>query len=137
MGGQYLDLVEARRGAPDEDAVRRVLTYKSGNTIERPLHLGHALAAAGAPGLTAAYSAYGLPLGEAFQLRATISSWGAPGAPEVTGQAGLGDDPARGQGDLPGHAGPASVPAGPGGSRLRAPSATPSCPRTTSPSCAG
>jgi geranylgeranyl diphosphate synthase type I len=45
MGGQYLDLVEARRGAPDEDAVRRVLTYKSGKyTIERPLHLGHAIA---------------------------------------------------------------------------------------------
>src|SRR4029453_4027928 len=41
VGGQYLDLVEARRGAPDEDAVRRVLTYKSGKyTIERPLHLG-------------------------------------------------------------------------------------------------
>src|SRR5918999_677558 len=38
-----------------EDAVRRVLTYKSGKyTIERPLHLGHALAA-GAPGLTGAY----------------------------------------------------------------------------------
>ena len=89
MGGQYLDLVEARRGAPDEDAVRRVLTYKSGKyTIERPLHLGHALAA-GSPALATAYSAYGLPLGEAFQLRDDIL--GVFGAPEVTGKP-AGDD---------------------------------------------
>ena len=89
MGGQYLDLVEARRGAPDEDAVRRVLTYKSGKyTIERPLHLGLALAA-GPPALAAAYSAYGLPLGEAFQLRDDIL--GVFGAPEVTGKP-AGDD---------------------------------------------
>jgi geranylgeranyl diphosphate synthase type I len=89
MGGQYLDLVEARRGAPDEDAVRRVLTYKSGKyTIERPLHLGLALAA-GQPGLAGAYSAYGLPLGEAFQLRDDIL--GVFGAPEATGKP-AGDD---------------------------------------------
>jgi geranylgeranyl diphosphate synthase, type I len=89
MGGQYLDLVEARRGAPDEAAVRRVLTYKSGKyTIERPLHLGHAIAG-GAPELVAAYSAYGLPLGEAFQLRDDIL--GVFGAPEVTGKP-AGDD---------------------------------------------
>ena len=89
MGGQYLDLIEARRGAPDEDAVRRVLTYKSGKyTIERPLHLGHALAA-GPPGLASDYSAYGLPLGEAFQLRDDIL--GVFGAPEVTGKP-AGDD---------------------------------------------
>jgi geranylgeranyl diphosphate synthase type I len=89
MGGQYLDLVEARRGAPDEAAVRRVLTYKSGKyTIERPLHLGHAIAG-GPPGLAASYSAYGLPLGEAFQLRDDIL--GVFGAPEVTGKP-AGDD---------------------------------------------
>jgi geranylgeranyl diphosphate synthase type I len=89
MGGQYLDLVEARRGAPDEAAVRRVLTYKSGKyTIERPLHLGLALAA-GPPALAAGYSAYGLPLGEAFQLRDDIL--GVFGSPEVTGKP-AGDD---------------------------------------------
>ena len=89
MGGQYLDLVEARRGAPDEAAVRRVLTYKSGKyTIERPLHLGHAIAG-GETELAAAYSAYGLPLGEAFQLRDDIL--GVFGAPEVTGKP-AGDD---------------------------------------------
>jgi geranylgeranyl diphosphate synthase type I len=89
MGGQYLDLVEARRGAPDEEAVRRVLTYKSGKyTIERPLHLGLALAG-GPPALAGAYSAYGLPLGEAFQLRDDIL--GVFGSPEVTGKP-AGDD---------------------------------------------
>ena len=89
MGGQYLDLVEAARGAPGEAAVRRVLAYKSGKyTVERPLHLGLALAG-GDPRLQAAYSAYGLPLGEAFQLRDDVL--GVFGAPEVTGKP-AGDD---------------------------------------------
>ena len=91
MGGQYLDLLEARRGAPGEAAVRRVLAYKSGKyTIERPLHLGLAMAASPRRNaLAAAYSAYGLPLGEAFQLRDDVL--GVFGAPEVTGKP-AGDD---------------------------------------------
>jgi geranylgeranyl diphosphate synthase, type I len=89
MGGQYLDLVEARRGSPDEAAVRRVLLYKSGKyTIERPLHLGHAIAD-GEATLAAHYSAYGVPLGEAFQLRDDVL--GVFGSPEVTGKP-AGDD---------------------------------------------
>ncbi|MFL6267549.1 MAG: polyprenyl synthetase family protein, partial [Actinomycetes bacterium] len=48
MGGQYLDLLEAQRGEVDEAAVHRVLLYKSGKyTIERPLHMGAALALGG------------------------------------------------------------------------------------------
>jgi geranylgeranyl diphosphate synthase, type I len=89
MGGQYLDLAEAARGVPDEAAVRRVLRYKSGKyTIERPLHLGHAIAG-GEPALVATYSAYGLPLGEAFQLRDDVL--GVFGEPGVTGKP-AGDD---------------------------------------------
>jgi len=89
MGGQYLDLLEARRGAPGEAAVRRVLNYKSGKyTIERPLHLGLAMAG-GPPALERLYSAYGLPLGEAFQLRDDVL--GVFGSPEVTGKP-AGDD---------------------------------------------
>jgi geranylgeranyl diphosphate synthase, type I len=89
MGGQYLDLVEAARGAPGEAAVRRVLQYKSGRyTIQRPLHLGHAIAG-GDAALLAAYSAYGLPLGEAFQLRDDVL--GVFGEPGVTGKP-AGDD---------------------------------------------
>ena len=89
MGGQYLDLVEAARGAPSEAAIRRVLRYKSGKyTIQRPLHLGHAIAG-GDPALVATYSAYGLPLGEAFQLRDDVL--GVFGEPSVTGKP-AGDD---------------------------------------------
>jgi len=67
--GQYLDLIGTVRGRPTVDAARRICCYKSGKyTIERPLHLG--LALANAP--DSAYdtlSRYGMPLGEAFQLR--------------------------------------------------------------------
>ena len=94
MGGQYLDLLEAQRGEVDEAAVHRVLLYKSGKyTIERPLHMGAALALGGdldrRARLGGVYSAYGLPLGEAFQLRDDIL--GVFGAPEVTGKP-AGDD---------------------------------------------
>jgi geranylgeranyl diphosphate synthase type I len=93
IGGQYLDLLEAQRGAPDEDAVQRVLLYKSGKyTVERPLHMGAAMAGGDAErqrALQRTYSAYGLPLGEAFQLRDDVL--GVFGAPSVTGKP-AGDD---------------------------------------------
>lgn len=67
--GQYLDLLGTVRGEPTVDSARRICQYKSGKyTIERPLHLGVALAGRMqelAPSLTA----YGMSLGEAFQLR--------------------------------------------------------------------
>ncbi|MEA2716144.1 MAG: geranylgeranyl diphosphate synthase, type [Actinomycetota bacterium] len=67
--GQYLDLVGTARGRVAEDAARRICRFKSGKyTIERPLHLGAALAGR-MPELGGVLSAYGLPLGEAFQLR--------------------------------------------------------------------
>jgi geranylgeranyl diphosphate synthase, type I len=91
MGGQYLDLVETHRGAADEAAVQQILRYKSGKyTVERPLHLGAAIA--GGPRVdatSAVYSAYGIPLGEAFQLRDDIL--GVFGSPDVTGKP-AGDD---------------------------------------------
>ena len=67
----------------------RVARYKSAKyTIERPLQLGGTLAGAPAA-LLAAYSAYGLPLGEAFQLRDDVL--GVFGDPAVTGKP-AGDD---------------------------------------------
>jgi geranylgeranyl diphosphate synthase, type I len=87
--GQYLDLVGSVRGEPSLEAAQRICQYKSGKyTIERPLHLGAALA--GQLGsFEPALSAYGMPLGEAFQLRDDIM--GAVGDDAITGKP-VGDD---------------------------------------------
>ena len=67
--GQFLDVSVQARGRADVDAAMTVLRYKSAKySIERPLHIGAALAGADDAGL-AELSAFGLPLGEAFQLR--------------------------------------------------------------------
>ncbi|GAA3909903.1 hypothetical protein GCM10023084_72520 [Streptomyces lacrimifluminis] len=69
MYGQYLDLCAAGQPCDDVDAALKTARYKTARyTIERPLHLGIALAG-GNPPLRVALSAYALPLGEAFQLR--------------------------------------------------------------------
>ena len=95
MAGQYLDVLEpaARRAEPgDGDPIERartVIHYKSAKyTVERPLQIGGLLAGAG-PALVAAYGAFGLPLGEAFQLRDDLL--GVYGDPAVTGKP-AGDD---------------------------------------------
>ena len=67
--GQYLDVLGTARGGTDLETARRIARYKSGKyTIERPLHLGAALAGR-LDDLADSLSAYGDPLGEAFQLR--------------------------------------------------------------------
>ncbi len=93
MGGQYLDILEQAVGAQRAEGAagraRRVIQYKSAKySIEHPLLLGGALAGAD-DALLAAYSAYGLPLGEAFQLRDDVL--GVFGDPEATGKP-AGDD---------------------------------------------
>jgi geranylgeranyl diphosphate synthase type I len=89
MAGQYLDVLEQAMGGGSVARSRRVIRFKSAKyTIERPLHVGAALAGAG-PELLAAYSAYGLPLGEAFQLRDDVL--GVFGDPAETGKP-AGDD---------------------------------------------
>ncbi|GLZ10512.1 geranylgeranyl pyrophosphate synthase [Actinomadura sp. NBRC 104425] len=89
MCGQYLDVLEgARRGGTVETALR-VVEYKSAKyTIERPLHLGAALAGA-PPEVIETLSAYGRPLGIAFQLRDDVL--GVFGDPAETGKP-AGDD---------------------------------------------
>ncbi|MGH3849604.1 MAG: polyprenyl synthetase family protein, partial [Pseudonocardiaceae bacterium] len=82
--GQYLDLVGTARGVVSEGSARRISRFKSGKyTIERPLHLGAALAGRLAE-LAAPLSAYGLPLGDAFQLRDDLL--GVFGDATVTGK---------------------------------------------------
>jgi geranylgeranyl diphosphate synthase type I len=87
--GQYLDLLEQARGPSTTERSLRVVRYKSAKyTVERPLQLGGALAGASSR-LLDAYSAFGLALGEAFQLRDDIL--GAFGDPAVTGKPNLDD----------------------------------------------
>ena len=60
-----------------------VLRYKSAKySIERPLHIGAALAGAG-PETMAELTSFALPLGEAFQLRDDLL--GVFGDPAATG----------------------------------------------------
>jgi geranylgeranyl diphosphate synthase type I len=69
VAGQFLDVVAQAAGDSDLETAMRVVHFKSAKyTVERPLHLGAALAGA-EPALFAALSEFGLPIGEAFQLR--------------------------------------------------------------------
>jgi geranylgeranyl diphosphate synthase type I len=89
MAGQYLDMLSQARGAYDVDEALRVIEFKTSKyTIEGPLHLGAAVA--GAPReVFDVLTAYGLALGEAFQLRDDVL--GVFGDPSVTGKP-AGDD---------------------------------------------
>jgi geranylgeranyl diphosphate synthase type I len=92
--GQFLDVSVQARGSADVDDAMRVLRYKSAKySIERPLHIGAALAGADDATL-GELSAVGLPLGEAFQLRDDLL--GVFGDAVVTGKP-AGDDLAEGK----------------------------------------
>jgi geranylgeranyl diphosphate synthase type I len=98
IGGQYLDLVHAQRGtvpagtppageappaAEQIGAAERIIRYKSAKyTVERPLQLGAAILGTG--GDEGFLSGYGVPVGEAFQLRDDVL--GVYGDPESTGK---------------------------------------------------
>lgn len=89
MAGQFLDLVsQARRRATAQEA-RDVVRYKSAKyTVEQPLLLGGELGGA-SPEVGEVFSAFGLAVGEAFQLRDDVLGvWGDPG---TTGKP-VGDD---------------------------------------------
>jgi geranylgeranyl diphosphate synthase, type I len=82
--GQYLDVLHTAAGDADLPTARRIAALKSGRyTVERPLHVGAALAGR-LEELAGPLSAYGTPLGEAFQLRDDLL--GAFGDPEVVGK---------------------------------------------------
>ena len=92
--GQFLDVSAQARGAADVDTAMTVLRYKSAKySVERPLHIGAALAGA-SPETIAQLSRFGLPLGEAFQLRDDLL--GVFGDPAVTGKP-AGDDLVEGK----------------------------------------
>jgi geranylgeranyl diphosphate synthase type I len=94
IAGQFLDVSVQARRASDVDAAMTVLRYKSAKySVERPLHIGAALAGA-SPDVFEALSAFGLPLGEAFQLRDDLL--GVFGDPAMTGKP-AGDDLVEGK----------------------------------------
>ena len=89
MAGQFLDVHEQGQRDYSTDRSLNIARFKSGKyTIERPLHFGAALSGANQE-LQSALSDFGLPLGEAFQLRDDLL--GVFGNPEVTGKP-AGDD---------------------------------------------
>lgn len=92
--GQYLDLRATAAGGADAETALRVALYKTARySVERPLHLGASLAGRLdelAPGL----SAYGIPLGIAFQLADDLL--GAFGDSAETGKP-VGDDARQGK----------------------------------------
>jgi len=69
--GQYLDMRTTAAGEADRATAQRVATFKSAlYTIVRPLQLGAALVAGGEePGLQQQLLDFGMPVGQAFQLR--------------------------------------------------------------------
>ena len=69
--GQFLDILGSVRRERRLEKSERIARYKSGKyTIERPLHLGALLAAPHrADTLLPELSRFGLPLGDAFQMR--------------------------------------------------------------------
>lgn len=87
--GQYLDIVGGAGAPIDRGRAERISIFKSGKyTVERPLHLGAALAGA-LETYESAFSAYGMPVGLAFQLRDDIL--GVFGDTTTTGKP-VGDD---------------------------------------------
>ncbi|MEE1755437.1 polyprenyl synthetase family protein [Streptomyces sp. SP18CS02] len=88
IAGECLEILHTG-DAPDTSTSLKVIRYKTAKyTVEHPLLIGGALAGAGER-LREGYSAYGLPLGEAFQLRDDLL--GLFGDPEHTGKANADD----------------------------------------------
>lgn len=93
MGGQFVDMLNQvgalDPGSSPTERALRVITYKSAKySVEHPLLIGARLAGADQQ-LLRTYSAFGLPLGVAFQLRDDLL--GVFGDPAATGKP-AGDD---------------------------------------------
>ncbi|MEQ3552242.1 polyprenyl synthetase family protein [Pseudonocardia nematodicida] len=89
LSGQYLDVLAQASGDTAEETALTIDRFKTAAyTVERPLHLGAAVAGAD-PQLVGAYRRYGADIGVAFQLRDDLL--GVFGDPRVTGKP-AGDD---------------------------------------------
>ena len=82
--GQYLDVFGSGGAPNDRVRAERISVYKSGKySVERPLHLGAALAGS-LERLEAPLTAYGIPVGLAFQMRDDLL--GVFGDPKAVGK---------------------------------------------------
>lgn len=89
LGGQLLDITAESSGDSRVGVAEKVNRFKTAAyTIERPLHIGAAIAGAG-DDIVEAYREFGRDIGIAFQLR--DDQLGVFGDPEVTGKP-AGDD---------------------------------------------
>ncbi|MGW4959473.1 polyprenyl synthetase family protein [Nonomuraea sp. NPDC004186] len=89
ISGQYLDVLAQIRSGASVDEALTVIRFKTAKyTVERPLQIGGALAGASLE-LLESYSRFGLPLGEAFQLRDDVL--GTFGLESETGKSALDD----------------------------------------------
>ncbi len=87
--GQYLDVLSGAERTFDQDGARRILEYKTGRySVQRPLHLGAAIAGQ-YDKLEGFFTAFGRPVGVAFQLRDDLL--GVFGNENTTGKP-VGDD---------------------------------------------
>jgi geranylgeranyl diphosphate synthase type I len=94
LGGQFLDVLHQSTGDVSTRGALRIDRFKTAAyTVERPLHLGAAIAGAG-PELIGAYRRFGADIGVAFQLRDDLL--GVFGDPAVTGKP-AGDDVREGK----------------------------------------
>lgn len=88
IAGECLEILRTR-ARPCAESSLEIIRYKTAKyTVEHPLQLGGILGG-GPPALLAAFSAYGMPLGEAFQLRDDLL--GVFGDPSRTGKSNLDD----------------------------------------------
>jgi geranylgeranyl diphosphate synthase, type I len=89
LAGQYLDMLTQARGDETPETALQIDRYKTAAyTVERPLHLGAAIAGADRT-LVDAYRRFGADIGVAFQLRDDLL--GMFGDPQITGKP-AGDD---------------------------------------------
>ena len=89
LAGQYLDVLTQACGDEKPETALQIDRYKTAAyTVERPLHLGAAIAGAD-PALVRAYRRFGADIGIAFQLRDDLL--GVFGDPQITGKP-AGDD---------------------------------------------
>ncbi|MRH92583.1 polyprenyl synthetase family protein [Nocardia sp. SYP-A9097] len=88
IAGECLEIISTG-STPDLAESMKVIRYKTAKyTVEQPLLIGGALAGA-SKSLQHTFSAYGLPLGDAFQLRDDLL--GLFGDPATTGKSNLDD----------------------------------------------